>query len=106
MARRYQEVGISCLVDCFMPPEAAPKWQDAFTGINYQPVVLMADVEVALMRNAQREGTAKLREEQVRRQNEQFQGYRQTDVKIIDSTELSVSGLVKVLNKLIKTAKP
>lgn len=102
MARRYQAVGINCLIDCFMPPHAFGKWEKAFKAVRYQVVVLLPDVEMALIRNNQRSGQARLREEQVRQHHEWFTGYRDDDrVKVIDSSALSVDGVSRALNSLL-----
>jgi gluconate kinase len=102
MARRYQGIGVNSLIDCSMSSRRVPKWEQTFTGISYQVMVLLPDVEVALVRNNQRSGAARLTETQVREQYEWYETYRDDEgVTVIDSSELTVNGLVQALTVAI-----
>ena len=104
MAKRYQEYGINCLIDCFIPPHSLEKWKQTFINVDYEIIVILPTIKVALARNDQRSGGARLRESQVRQHHEWFTEYQHDQrIKIIDSSALAVKDVISALEDILKT---
>lgn len=103
MAKRYQEHGINCIIDCFAPKGTFDKWEQALNGINYKIIVLLPGVEETIKRNNQRTGDAKLNESQVKEHHEwhaMWEGDQRA--KVIDTTTLDVGDVVKKIGEVTK----
>jgi len=100
MAKRYQQFGVNCMVDCFITLDSYThdKWQKAFDEVAYKIIVLLPAVEKAVARNNQRTGDNRLKEAQVRSQHELMSAWRDDPrATIIDSTNMSVPDVVQAL---------
>jgi len=105
MARRYQQSGINCIIDCFitLDPYVFDKWQTALEGIAYEIIVFLPDVEKAIAQNNQRLGDARLNEELVASQHEEFSAWQgNPQATVIDTTAMSVSDAVQAIRNLAK----
>lgn len=100
MARRYQQRDINCIIDCFAPLGSFDKWAKAFKNVDYKVIVLLPDVEVAIERNSQRIGDARLKESQVREHHEWLAAWQEDErARIIDTSKLSVEGVVQAIRR-------
>ncbi len=102
MALRYREAGVHHLIDCFAPPHMLSRWQSRLQAIEYDFVVMLPDVEVAVARNSLRIGEACLSETEVRQSYEWFEEYRSNpQASIIDSSTLSIQGIGQALAAIV-----
>lgn len=100
MARRYQQRDINCIIDCFATLDSFDKWDKGFESVDYKIIVLLPDVEVALARNNQRSGDAKLLESQVREHHEWLAAWHDDErARVIDTSKLSVQGVVQAIRE-------
>lgn len=103
MARRYQQSGINCIIDCFitLDPYVFDKWQATLKGVTYKIIVLLPNVKTALARNSQRTGDARLNEELVHNQHEEFSAWRDDPrATIIDTTNMSKDNVVQAMKRI------
>lgn len=103
MARRYQQSGINCIIDCFitLDPYVFDKWQTALEGIAYKIIVLLPQADTALARNNQRTGDAQLNEKLVNDQHKEFSDWRNDPrATIIDTTNMDVSDVVQAIKNI------
>ena len=100
MAKRYQQYGINCIVDCFITLDSYThdKWQKTLKGIDYKIIVLLPAVEKAVARNNQRTGDNRLAEALIRNQHEEFSAWSNDQrATIIDSTNMNVADVVQAI---------
>jgi cytidylate kinase len=106
MARRYQQYGINCIVDCFvtLDPYVFDKWQAALKEVTYKIVVILPEMQTAVARNNQRTGDERLKETQVRDQHKLLSAWRHdTRAIIIDSTNMDINGVVQAISDSVKS---
>lgn len=103
MAKRYQQSGINCVVDCFitLDPYVFDKWNTALKDITYKLIVFLPDVNKAIMQNNQRTGDTKLPEKLVIEQHEEFSAWRNhSQAIVIDTTTMDLPNTVQVLKNM------
>ncbi len=103
IVKRYDEVNINCIVDLFAPPgESIDKWKSYVGNLSYTLIVLLPSVEVAVARNAQRTGTALMKESAIREHHEWFSEWTKFDEgKVIDSSNLSQSEVINRITSIL-----
>jgi len=101
IARVYKRRGINLILECFAPPYSFEKWEKAFQGLEYKIIILQPAIGVAIQRNAQRRGAAKLREEQVKEHHLWFEGWKgRTEATCIDTSTLSLEEAVEAISAI------
>lgn len=103
MAKRYQQYGINCIVDCFITLDSYThdKWRKALKEVDYRIIVFLPAVEKAVERNNQRTGDNRLAEVMVRDQHEEFSAWRDDPrATIIDTTAMDVPGAVQAIGDI------
>lgn len=104
MAKRYQQAGINCIIDCFAPLEDFDEWAKALKGVTYRIIVFLPEVEEAIARNNQRTGDARLKEAQVKQQHEWLSAWRNDPrATILDPTNMDVQGVVRAIANIIES---
>lgn len=105
MAKRYQQAGINCIIDCFitLDPYVFGKWQAALEGMAYEIIVFLPKVEKAIAQNNQRLGDDRLSEELVASQHEEFSAWQgNPQATVIDTTAMNVSDAVHAIRNIAK----
>lgn len=96
IVRRYNYVGINCIVDFFAPPEEFEKWRRGLVGIDYKLFVLLPSIEETVARNAGRSARSQLKENKIRQNHALFQAWADSReaVTVIDTSEIKISETV------------
>jgi hypothetical protein len=105
IARRYQQAGINCIIDCFVTqdPYVFDKWQTALEDIPYKIIVLLPKVEKAIAQNNQRIGDARLSENLVIEQHAEFSTWANDPwATVVDTTNLDVPGTIQAIHDAIR----
>jgi len=105
MAKRYQQAGINCIIDCFvtLDPYVLDKWQAALEGTAYEIIVFLPKVEKAIAQNNQRLGDARLNEELVTQQHGEFSAWQgNPQATVLDTTAMNVNDAVQAIRNLVK----
>ncbi len=98
MVKRYVEFGVNWVLDIYADGEDFRKWQHELRGITYTFVVLLPDLQTTIARNQKRTGTARLTDEKITYNHTAFtHSTWPSDAVVIDSTNLSVEDVVKLL---------
>lgn len=105
IARRYQQAGINCIIDCFVTqdPYVFDKWQTALEDIPYKIIVLLPRVEKAIAQNNQRIGDTRLSENLVIEQHAEFSTWAgNSRATVVDTTDLDVPGTVQAVYDVVR----
>lgn len=97
MARRYQQAGMNCVIDCFITrdPYVLDRWQAALKDVSYKLIVFLPKIEKAMAQNNQRTGDARLPESLVIEQYKEFAAWQDDpQATVIDSTTMDVSDAI------------
>jgi predicted kinase len=106
LARRYVEAGIGCAVDDAVFPEWAEvgyrRWESALGDVPHALVVLFPRLDVARRRNASgHDGHRRLRADTMRMIYEDMLPWHDTDVPVIDNSDLSVAETVAEIDRVL-----
>ena len=100
LQKRYQDVGINCVIDFFGPPDEFKQWKTILGATNYQLLVLLPDEQVVVSRNASRDYPQKLKERKVRTNYKKFTRYDELSVRVLDTTSMSLSEVMEEIQLL------
>lgn len=100
--RRYKDMEINCIMECFAPKGSFDKWERHLEKLDYKLIVLLPHVNEAIHRNGQRTGAALLKEAEVQEQHEWFSAWvDDSKVTLIDNTKMSVADTVNAIKQTI-----
>lgn len=106
-ARNFLANGISCIVDDAVfpdrPAEGLGGWK-RHVGPGLLPVVLLPGLEIVLERNAERQGTRRLPDEEVARIHGRMAGWYGSGLPIIDNSHYDVPTTARALDEALARA--
>ncbi len=90
MASTYCQQGVNVVIEAFATPHDYSFWRELVAGAPFSAFVLLPPVEVALERNAQRSGAAKLKDSDIRQHHDWSMGwYDVEDVTVLDNATIT-----------------
>jgi hypothetical protein len=101
MARVYNKHDIDCMIDVYAPPTLTPSagWTDLTAELKLRRVILFPCIDVCMERNRQRNRLPFLKDEDMRRNYEDFEWclHQTRPDHVIDNSDLTVEQTVDAI---------
>lgn len=103
MTQAYAPHNIDVVIEAFATPGDYSAWKKSFGNILHETFVLLPPLDRVLARNNERDGTAKLKEADIRQNYEWYEGWKNVDGVVVlkNSTDSPKQTADKIISLVI-----